>query len=166
MHLPHFLNLIQVHNKARLIGVVFLDALSAKDCRVHRAVEVLHALGVLLAQLFAEGFFILVFEVESGLREHWVFLNNLVQNVNVEGKSFCGLQILDKFAADWASNTVLMVQLLNAASAERVSAVDQDSRDALTHIVLKRTKLANVKPPGFVVEILNACSRLLIGCLH
>lgn len=54
-----------------------------------------------------------------------------------------------------------MVKLLNAVSAQSVSAVHQDSWDAFAHVVLESAKLANIKTPGLVVEIHNLSARLI-----
>ena len=71
------------------------DALAAEDGEVIAAVEVLDALGVFLAQLLLQRVFVLVgagspvlLEVEVGLREDWVLLDHLVQNVDVQRQSF------------------------------------------------------------------------------
>lgn len=70
------------------------DAFAAEYSQVVAAVEVLHALGVLLAQLLLQGIFVFVgagtaslFEVEVGLGQNWVLLDYFVQNVDVEWKS-------------------------------------------------------------------------------
>ena len=72
------------------------DAFAAEDSKVIAAVEVFDALGMFLAQLLLQRIFILIdagspvfLEVEVGLREDWVLLDHLVQNVNVQRQSFC-----------------------------------------------------------------------------
>jgi len=72
-----------------------LNALSAEDVQVVRAVEVLDALGVGLAQFLRQTLLIFVFEVEAGTRKDGVLLDDFVQDVDVEGKSLGALQLLD-----------------------------------------------------------------------
>ena len=66
------------------------DALATEDSQVIRAVEVLNSFGMLLAQLFSEGLFILIstgtpglFEIEISLRENRVLLHYLIEDVDV-----------------------------------------------------------------------------------
>ena len=83
LQLPHSLDLVEVDHEAGVVRVVQLDALATKNSEVVRAVEVLNSIRVLLAQLFAEVFFIFLIEVEIGLSKDLVFLNNLVEDVDV-----------------------------------------------------------------------------------
>ena len=46
-----------------------------------------------------------------------------------------------------------MMQFLDAACAESVSAVNQDTWDAFSHIVLLSAELADVKSSELVVEV-------------
>lgn len=153
LELAHALDLIEVDHEALVVAVERLNALPAEDVQVVRAVEVLDTLGVLLAELLGQALLVLVLKVKARAREHGILLDNLVENVNVEGQSLRALQLLDQLAADGAPDTVLMVQLLDAIGAQSVPAVDQDARDALPHIVLERAKLANIEPAGLIVEI-------------
>jgi hypothetical protein len=57
-----------------------------------------------------------------------------------------------------------MMQFLDAACAESVPAVNQDTRDAFSHIVLLSAELADVKPSGLVVEVQD--SRRRCGRIH
>lgn len=59
VHFTHLLDLIQVHNEATLVRMVFLDALAAKYREVVGAIEVLHALIVLIAQQAVDALFVL-----------------------------------------------------------------------------------------------------------
>ena len=45
------------------------------------------------------------------------------------------------------------MELLNAASAERMTTVNKYARDPLSNVILEPTKLANVELPGLVVQI-------------
>lgn len=51
-----------------------------------------------------------------------------------------------------------MVQVLDAAGAKGVAAVDQDAGDALTHVVAKATELADVEASGWIVKVQNGLS--------
>jgi len=51
LELAHALDFVEVDNEAGIVGVVQLDALPTKNGQVVGAVEVLHTLRVLLAQL-------------------------------------------------------------------------------------------------------------------
>ena len=53
-----------------------------------------------------------------------------------------------------------MVQLLDAASAERVPTVHQDARDSLAHIVLHGTELADVQAARLVVQVHHSGTHL------
>lgn len=46
-----------------------------------------------------------------------------------------------------------MVQLLNAVRAQSVATVDQYARDALAHVVLESTELADVEAAGLIVQV-------------
>ena len=131
------------------------DALAAEYGQVIRAVEVLDSLRVLLAQLLGEGVLVLVspgapslFEVEVGLRENRVLLDDLVEDVDVEGEALRTLELLDEFAADGAPHAVVMVQVLNARGAQGVPTVHQDAGDALSHVVAQPAELADVQATG------------------
>ena len=130
-----------------------LDALTAEDVQVVRAVEMLDTLWVLLAKLFGKTLLILIFEVKAGAGKDWILLHDFVQDVDVEGESLGALQLLDQLAADGASDTVLVVKLLNAVRAQSMAAVDQYARDAFTDVVLESTELANVETTRLVVKV-------------
>ena len=128
-----------------------LDTLSAENVQMVRAVEVLDTFGMHLAELLRKTLLILVLEVKACARQDRVLLNDLVQNVNVQGQALRALQLLDQFAADGASHSVLVMQLLDAVRAQSMAAVDQYARDALTHVVLECAELADVEAAGLVV---------------
>ena len=165
LELAHALDLVEVDDEALFVTVERLDALAAEDVEVVGAVEVLDALRVLLAELLGQTLLILVLEVEARARQDRVLLDHLVQDVNVEGQPLSTLQLLDQLAADGASDAVLVVQLLDAVRAQSVAAVNQDARDALSHVVLERAELANVKPAGLVVEVHQVDLGHLLVCL-
>ena len=131
------------------------DALAAEYGQVIRAVEVLDSLGMLLAQLLGEGVLVLVstgtpglFEIEVGLRENRVLLDDLIEDVDVEGEALRTLELLHKFAADGAPHTVVMVQVLDARGAQGVPTVHQDAGDTLSHVVAQSAELADVQATG------------------
>ena len=131
----------------------WLDAFAAEDVQGVRAVEMLDTLWVLLAALFGKTLLILIFEVKAGAGKDWILLHDFVQDVDVEGESLGALQLLDQLAADGASDTVLVVKLLNAVRAQSMAAVDQYARDTLTDVVLESTELANVETTRLVVKV-------------
>ena len=119
----HPLNFIQVNYKAVIVGVKLLDALPAEDGLVAAAVEVLDAVWVLLAELVRHLFFVVFVELELTGRQLLVLLDYLVQNVDVQRQAFGALKVLDQLATDGATHAVVVVQLRNAAGAQRVAAV-------------------------------------------
>ena len=115
----------------------------------------LDALGMLLAQLLSEGVLILLspgaaglFEVEVGLRENRILLDDLIEDVDIEGEAFRTLKLLHELAADGASHTVVVVQVLDARGAQGVPAVHQDTGDTLSHVVAQPAELADVQAAG------------------
>ena len=140
------------------------DALAAEDGRVVGAVEVLHSVGMLLAQLLAQTLFVVVVEVKACGRQNLVLFNHLVQNVDVERQTFGAFEIFDELAAYGAANTVLVVELLNAVGAKGVSAVHEDARDPLSDVVLESAELANVEPTRLVVHIHDG--GFILVCVH
>ncbi len=149
--------------------MVQADALAAEHSQVVRAVEVLHAVRVLPAQLLLQRRLLLLvaclFKVKVRLRENGVFLDYLVKDVDVQGQSFGALELLHELAADGAAHAVVVVQRLDARSAERVAAVHQDTGNPLAHIVLEPAELADVETPRVVVQVqdLRRCLRRLLG---
>ena len=67
LQLAHALDFVQVDHEALVIAVKRLDALPAEDGQMVATVEVLHALGVDLAQFLAQALLIFILEVEAGL---------------------------------------------------------------------------------------------------
>ena len=113
----------------------------------------LHTLGVLLAQFLRQTLVVLVLEGKASLGKNGVFLDDFVQNVDVQGQAFGTFELLDQFAADGAPHAVLVVQLLDAVRAQGVAAVHQDAGNALTDVVLECAELANVKATRLVVQV-------------
>ena len=142
LKLAHALDLIEIDDEARVVRVMNPDALAAEYSEVIRAVEVLDALGVLLAQLLSEGVLVLLsagatglLKVEVGLRENRVLLYDLIEDVDVKGEALRTLQLLHQLAADGAPHTVVVVQVLDTGGAQGVPAVHQDAGNTLSHVV-------------------------------
>ena len=153
LELTHALDLVEIDNEALIVSVERLDTLATEDVQMVTAVEVLDALGMLLAKLLRQAFLILILEVEARACQDWVLLDNLVQNVDVEGESLSTLELLDELAADGAADAVFVMQLLDAVGAESVPAVHKYARDALSHVVLEPTELTDVQSARLVVKV-------------
>ena len=160
MELAHALDFVEVYDEACVVRVMQADAFTAKDSQVVRAVEVLHALRVLLAQLFSKGVLVLfasgtarLLEVEVSLGQNGVLLNYLIEDVDVKGEPLRALQLLNEFAADRAPYSVVVVQVLDARGAQSVPAVYQDAGNTLSHIVPEAAKLADVESSGRIVKV-------------
>ena len=108
---------------------------------------------MLITELLTESLFIFIFEVERGLVEDWILLNDLVENVNVQRKSLCAFKLLDQFSANRASHSIFVVQLLDAVRAESMSAVNQYAWDTFTNVVLERAELADIELTRLVIQI-------------
>lgn len=89
LKLSHALNFVQVYHEALVVAMERFYTLTAKDGLVVGAVEVFNALWMLITQLLAQTFLVLIFEVKVGGCQDWVFLNDLIENVDIEGESFC-----------------------------------------------------------------------------
>ena len=153
LKLPHPLNLIEINHEALLVSMIRLDTLPAENREMIRAIKMLDSLRMLLAKLITQSFLILIIKVKISLLKNRIFLNNLIENVYVQRKSLCTFQLLDQLPTNWASNSIFVMELLNAASAERMSTVNQYARDSLPNVILEPTELANVELPGLVVQI-------------
>ena len=153
LKLSHALDLVKVNNEALIVSVKWLDTLTTENVEMVRTVEVLDAFWMNLAELFGQAILIFVFKVKAGTVQNRVFLNNFVQDVDVKRKSLCAFQLLDQFAADGASYAILVVQLLDAARAQRVAAMDKYARNTLSNVVLEGTELADIKSPRLIVQV-------------
>jgi len=85
LQLAHALDFVEIDDEALVIAVERLDALATEDVQVVGAVEVLYALRMLLTELISETLLVFILEVEAGARQDWVLLDDLVQDVDVEG---------------------------------------------------------------------------------
>lgn len=111
LKLAHSLDFVKVYHETFIVPVQWLNALAAKDVQVVGAVKVLDTLRVRLTKLLRQALLILIFKVETRACQNWVLLDNLVKDVDIEGKSFGTVQLFDKLSANWATHSVLMVQL-------------------------------------------------------
>ena len=131
----------------------WLDALSAKDIQVVGAIKVLDALWMSLTQFFRQAVLVFILKIEARARKDRILLHDFVKNVDVKGQSLSAFKLLNQLAADWASDTILVVKMLNAARAESVTTVDQDARNSFANVVLQATELTDVKTAGLVVQV-------------
>jgi len=83
LQLPHPLNLVEVHYETLVVRVVLLDALSAKNCQMIRAVEMLDPLGVVFTKLVSEGLFVFVIEIKVSLLQDGVFFYYFVKDIDI-----------------------------------------------------------------------------------
>ena len=84
LELPHPLYFVQVYHKAVVVRVVQFDALSAKDRSSFRVIEMLDTVWVLATELVEHRTLILLIEIKVAGRQQRVFLDNFVQDVDVE----------------------------------------------------------------------------------
>ena len=105
----------------------------------------LNTLGMLIAQLLTESFFILILEVKGSLVQDWILLDNFIENIDVERESLSTFKLLDQFSANRASHSVLVVQLLDAIRAKSMSAVNQDAWDSFSNVILECAELADIE---------------------
>ena len=117
LKLPHPLNFIKVHHEALLVSMIGLDTLPAEYSEMVRAIKMLDSLRVLFTKLITQSFFILIIKVKISLLKNRIFLNHLIENVNVQRKSLCTFKLLDKLSTNWASHSVFVMELLNATCA-------------------------------------------------
>ena len=117
LKLPHPLNLIEINHEALLVSMIRLDTLPAENREMIRAIKMLDSLRMLLAKLITQSFLILIIKVKISLLKNRIFLNDLIENVYVQRKSLCTFQLLDKLSTNWASHSVFVMELLNAACA-------------------------------------------------
>lgn len=86
LEFAHFLDFVEVHNEAALLSVEVLDAFATEDSAVVAAVEVRDSLAVVATELILKRGVVVVVEINR--TEDWVSLYHLVEDVDVQGKSF------------------------------------------------------------------------------
>ena len=96
----------------------------------------LDSLRMLLAKFLLKAVLVFVLEVKAGTSEDGILFDNLIQNVDVEGKPLSAFKLLDELATDGAADAVFVVQLLDAVGAQGVAAVDQYAGNSFAHVVL------------------------------
>lgn len=124
LQLPHPLDLVQINHKTLIVRMELLDTLPAENGLMIRAVEVLNSLLMFIAQFLLKVVFIFLFKVECCFAQDLVFFDNFIEDIDIERESLRTLQLLDKLSADGASDSVLVVELLDAVGAESVAAMD------------------------------------------
>ena len=67
---------------------------------------------------------IIIFKVELYFRKDVILFDDFVKDVHVEGKSVYRLKVFDQLVAKWASYSIIFRELLEAISAESMTAVD------------------------------------------
>jgi len=143
LQLPHFLNFIEVHHEALLVRVFNLNALSAEDGAVIRAVEMHYPLVVRHAELALHSLGAFVVEVNQA--QERVSLNDLVQDVDVQGEALRRLEVLYELPTYWTAHAEVFEQAISKAlSAKCMPAMYKDARDACTHVVLLSTEMTVV----------------------
>ena len=85
--MTHSLDLIQVNYKALVFTMVSLDALTAENSFVTRAIEVLYSFWMLLTQFLVESLFIFVFKIKVFFLQDLILLHNFKEYVDVQRKS-------------------------------------------------------------------------------
>ena len=162
MKFAHLLDLVQVDDIASVQVVQVLDALSAEDGRVLAAIEVLDALIVLVAQVRLKlpliSFVVLVdfrlqtlFKVYGG--EQRVSRDNFVKDVKVKRQFLNRLQAFEQLATEGAPNVLVAQKVGETRRAERVTAPDDYTRNALTDIELFATEMAQVQATRLVITL-------------
>ena len=159
LQLAHALDLVEIDHEALVVRVEQLNALSAKDRLMIRAIEVLDAVRMISAKLVLHGHFSfleaasLILKVEVACGEHLIFFDDLVENVNVEREALRRVQLFDQLATDGAAHAVLMVQFTDAVGAQRVTTMNEDAGNALAHVVLEAAELADVETARLIVKL-------------
>jgi hypothetical protein len=120
VHLPHLFNLVKIDNETSLVRVVFFNTFAAKDGQMIRTVKMLNTLIMFFTEQAVDAFF--VFEVD--VAQYWISLDYLIQYVEVQRQLIDRFNLLDKFAADRAPDSEIVVQLSQTLRAEGVSAMD------------------------------------------
>ena len=115
----------------------------------------LDTLRMFFTQFFTQSIFVFIIEIERRRIQDRIFLNNFVEDVNVQRQSFCTFKLFDQFPTNGTSHTIFMMKLLYAACAQGMTTVNKDARDPLSHVVLQSTELANVQLPRLVVKVHN-----------
>lgn len=153
LKLPHSLNLIQINDEAFIIWVHLLDTLSAEHGQMIGTVKMFDSLLVIIANLLLKSIFVVLVQVKVGLRQDRILFYNFIQNVDIQWQPLCTFQLFDQLSADGASDSVLMMQLLDAISAQSMAAMNKYSGDPFSNIILESTKLADVKSSRLIVQV-------------
>ena len=148
VHLPHFLDFVEINDKAALICMVLLDALPTEYCQMIRAVKMLYSLVMFFTE---QGLRLEVFILEIDISENVVTLDYFIQNVEVKRQLINSFDLLHKFPADWTSNPIVIMQLGKTLGAKSVTTVNQNSWYPLTYIEFFSAEVTKVKTTSFVI---------------
>ena len=86
------------------------NALPTKNGLMIGAIKVHNSIWMNFAKLLGHRFLFILIKLKITVSKLIIFLNNFVQNVDVKWKSFSTIQLLDQLSANWASDTILIVQ--------------------------------------------------------
>jgi len=110
---------------------------------------------MLLTDLFFQCLFIFINIVEVNFFKYLILIDDLIEDANVERKSFRTFKLLDKFSTNRAAHSISVMELRNAFGAQSVTAVDQHSWNPLSYVVLETAELADIKAARLVIKVLN-----------
>jgi hypothetical protein len=127
--------------------MVLFNALSAENGQVVGAVEVLDPLFMILTQQAVNTLFIFKIDISKDT----VSFNDFIQNVEVQRQFIHTLNLFDKFSANWASHTIIVVESAQTLRTKSVSAVDHNSWDFFAHIKFAPAVIAIIEATTFVV---------------
>ena len=127
--------------------MIQLNALSAEDGFVIRAIEVLDPFTMIVAELSDHALLVFFVEVKVAVCEFRVFFDNFVEDVNVKGKSFCTFKLFNQFSANWASNAIFVMKFGDTISTKSMSTVHENSGNPFANVIFKPTKLTNIEAP-------------------
>ena len=88
-----------------------LDALATEYRLMAAAVKMLNTIWMLVTKLLHHRILVIVFKIECEVCELAIFLDDFVENINIEWQSFGTLKLLDELSANRASYSILMMQL-------------------------------------------------------
>jgi hypothetical protein len=158
VHLPHLFDFIKIHNEATLISMVLFDALSAKDSKMIRAIEMLDP----LIMLFAKQTLYAIFVFKVDISQNVVSFHNLIQDVKIERQLVYALHLLHQFPADGAPHSEVVMESRKALSAKSMAAMDQNSWNLLSNIKLFTAIVTKIKSPSFIVSLEQILGPVLI----
>jgi hypothetical protein len=82
LEFSHLLNFIEIYDKAFILSMEILDTLSAKHCRMVRAVEMHNPILMSFAQFTFNSLLCFIIKVHGN--KNWISLNNFVENIDIQ----------------------------------------------------------------------------------